>query len=356
MIDDLSLWFDSMQHFHFLRPYWLLIFVVIIYILRAFSMRDDSLAQWRDLMSTQILNNLTVSGNNNKWLSPKKMSLILSVPLCIALMGPTWKQQPSPFSENNAPLIIALDVSKTMEQGDVQPSRLLRAKQKIIELLELRGDSKTALIAFSGSAHVVMPITNDREMIRHFLDALSDKIMPLSGKLPETILPLAEKLLAKSEVPGTVLLVTDGATNNTVKAFEQFFDTHSAQLLVWAIGLEAAQLSDSSNTQNDDTQSDSAQNSDTNGYSDNQSAYTNSNNIIPLQLEPLKTLASKSGGHLQLMSNDDGDVKRVNNYIKNNIVIVDDNSRPWHDSGYPMVFVIAAIFLFWFRKGWTLQW
>ena len=223
MIDDIALFFDSMQHFHFLRPYWLLAFISIIYIIHTFSLRDDSLAQWRTLMSAQVLSHLTVTGNNNNWLSPQKMSLILSVPLCIVLMGPTWQQQPSPFSENNAPLIIALDVSKTMEQSDVQPSRLLRAKQKIIELLELRGDSKTALIAYAGSAHVVMPMTNDREMIRHFLDALDEKVMPVSGKLPETIIPLTENLLASYTVPGTVLLVGDGATSNTVNVFKKYF-------------------------------------------------------------------------------------------------------------------------------------
>lgn len=332
MIDELGFLLDSMQHFHFLRPYWLLAFVIIYYIIRAFSLRDDSLSQWRSLMSKQVLTHLTVSGNNNHWLSPQKMSLILALPLCIVLMGPTWQQQSSPFSENNAPLVIALDVSKTMEQGDVQPSRLLRAKQKVIELLELRGDSKTALIAFAGSAHVVMPITNDREMIRHFLDALSEKIMPVSGKLPETILPLANKLLASSSVPGTVLLIGDGATNNTVTSFNDFFATQSAQLIVWGIG-QSATAEQGINAQDEFI-----------------------TDVIPMQLEQLKALSSESDGRLVLMSNDNSDVKRVNNYIKHNIVIVDDNSRPWHDSGYPLVFVVAFIFLFWFRKGWTLQW
>jgi Ca-activated chloride channel family protein len=332
MIDELGFFFDSMQHFHFLRPYWLLAFVIIYYIIRAFSLRDDSLAQWRSLMSKQVLTHLTVSGNNNHWLSPQKMSLILALPLCIVLMGPTWQQQPSPFSENNAPLVIALDVSKTMEQGDVQPTRLLRAKQKVIELLELRGDSKTALIAFAGSAHVVMPITNDREMIRHFLDALSEKIMPVSGKLPETILPLANNLLASSAVPGTVLLIGDGASNNTVTAFKEFFATQSAQLIVWGIGQSTT--AEQSIIAQDELVT----------------------NVIPMQLEQLKALSSESDGRLVLMSNDNSDVKRVNNYIKHNLVIVDDNSRPWHDSGYPLVFVVAFIFLFWFRKGWTLQW
>jgi Ca-activated chloride channel family protein len=329
MIDDITLFFSNMQHFHFLRPYWLLAFIIVVYIIRAFTLRDDSLAQWRSLMSVQILSKLTVSGNNNNWLSPQKMSLILAVPLCIVLMGPTWQQQASPFSENNAPLIIALDVSKTMEQGDIQPSRLLRAKQKTIELLELRGDSKTALIAFAGSAHVVMPITNDREMIRHFLDALSEKIMPVSGKLPEAIIPLVDNLLSTTTVPGTVLLIGDGATSNTVTVFKDYFETQAAQLLVWGIG-KSSVLEGESDTLTTD--------------------------IIPLQLEQLKALSNESNGRLILMSSDNTDIKRVNNYIKHNLVIVDDNSRPWHDSGYPMVFVVAGIFLFWFRKGWTLQW
>jgi Ca-activated chloride channel family protein len=329
MIDDISMIFANLQHFHFLRPYWLLAFAVTFYIIRAFSLRDDSLAQWRSLMSTQMLAHLTVSGNNNNWLSPQKMSLILSIPLCIVLMGPTWQQQDSPFSENNAPLIIALDVSKTMEQGDVQPSRLLRAKQKIIELLELRGDSKTALIAFAGSAHVVMPITNDREMIRHFLDALDEKVMPVSGKLPENIIPLVDNLLSTTKIPGTVLLVGDGATSNTVSEFKDFFESKSVQLLVWAIG------------QSEQLETDNAE---------------SAVDIIPLQLEQLKALTKNTNGRLITMTNDNSDVSRVNNYIKHNIVIVDDNSRPWQDSGYPFVFIVAGIFLFWFRKGWTLQW
>ena len=329
MIDEIAFFFNSMQHFHFLRPYWLLLFVAIFYIIRAFSLRDDSLAQWRSLMSPQVLSNLTVSGNNDHWLSPQKMTLIIALPLCIVLMGPTWQQQPSPFSENNAPLIIALDVSTTMEQNDVQPSRLLRAKQKILELLELRGDSKTALLAFAGSAHVVMPMTNDREMIRHFLDPLNEQIMPVSGKLPETIIPIVENMLARDSVPGTVLLIGDGATSNTVNQFKDFFNKKSSQLLVWAIGSSADKQQDRDDQNNEN---------------------------IPMQLEQLKSLSSESNGRLVLMSNDNSDVARINNFIKYNLVIVDDNARPWHDSGYPLTFLVAIIFLFWFRKGWTLQW
>jgi len=319
----------QLQHFHFLRPYWLLVLVALFFILRVFSQRDDTLSLWRKVMSEKILNTLTVHGNTSSWLSPQKLSFIISLPLCLVLMGPTWQQQPSPFSENNAALVIALDVSQTMEQSDVQPNRLLRAKQKILQLLKVRGDTKTALVAFSGSAHVVMPITNDQQMIRHFLDSLSRKIMPVEGKLPQSVLPITKQLLSASSVPGTLLIVGDGASSETSLQFSKYFQANGAlshhQLIVWAIGKQSNQL-EADNT------------------------------IIPMQYEQLSALANQSNGRLVTMTVDEQDIAQVNRYIEHNLVIIDDESRPWLDSGYPLTFIIALLFLFWFRKGWTLQW
>ncbi|GAM75754.1 TPR domain protein in aerotolerance operon [Vibrio ishigakensis] len=66
------------------------------------------------------------------------------------MAGPTWKQETSPLFEDNSELIIALDVS--MQGQDLAPSRLVRAKQKISQLLEMRGDARSGLIIFGGSA------------------------------------------------------------------------------------------------------------------------------------------------------------------------------------------------------------
>jgi len=319
--------FATLQHFHFIRPYWLLMIVPIVFILRTIASNDDSLAIWRKSMSDEIIEELTVSGTSHRLLSPKHVSWLISFILVVILAGPSWQQQSSPFSQDNSALIIALDVSKTMQQSDLQPTRLIRAKQKIIDLLVLRGDTNTALIAFSGSAHIVMPITNDSEMIRLFLDVLAPQLMPTEGKLPQNILPLAGSLLSPTLVPGTVLLVGDGATSDTVAKFKQFFEVAPHQLVVWAIG-------DVNRINQQDA--DSA--------------------IIPMQLSQLNTLATESHGRIVTISHDKDDVHLVNSFINNNLTIVDDESRPWYDAGYPLVFLVAALFLLWFRKGWTLQW
>jgi Ca-activated chloride channel family protein len=319
--------FSTLQYFHFMRPYWLILVIPTYFILKSFSARDDTLTMWRKLMSVEIIARLTVKGNSTNIFTPIRLTWWLMFLLCIVLAGPTWQQKSSPFTQDDSVLVIAIDVSETMLQSDIQPSRLLRAKQKIIELLEVRGDANTALIAFSGTAHVVMPVTNDGDMIKHFLDALEPKIMPTSGKITHNILPLVDELLLPTNVPGTVLLVTDGITTESTNRFSSIFETRSHQLIVWAIG-------------------------DANRASNLEAG----SNIIPLQLEKLATLASESNGRVININHTKQDVEQVSRYINNHLTIVDDESRPWHDAGYPLVFVISALFLFWFRKGWTLQW
>lgn len=318
----------DLQHFHLLRPYWLLILIPLAVIVRAFSLQNDPLTLWKKLMSAEILQQLTIKGNIRDWISPTNLLAVLAIISCIILVGPTWQQQPSLFSEDKSALIIALDVSQSMDQNDIQPSRLLRAKQKILELLALRGDSNTALIAYAGSAHIVMPISKDREMIRHFIDSLDHHIIPKLGKLPQSVLPLTEQLLQTTQVSGSLVIVGDGATDETIASFSRYFNNKQHQLIVWAMGKPVQTL-------------DSAKKSP---------------EIIPMQLTKLAELAENSNGTLVVMSHDKKDVNRVNKLVTNNLILSDDNSQPWYDAGYPLVFLIAAVFLFWFRRGWTLQW
>ena len=266
----------AFQHFHFLRPYWIVLLPAFYLVIQAFKSRDDSLKIWKKLISKEILSHITISGSSKQLLTPQRLFTPLFVLVVLIAMGPTWKQQPSPFSENDSALIIALDVSETMLQSDVQPSRLLRAKQKIIELLEIRGDTKTALIAFTSTAHTVMPITNDREMIRHFLDVLEPDIMPRAGKLPESILPVASNLLNTTSVPGTILLITDGVGDNAIDKFSDFFDKANHQLIVWGIGNNNAESLDSS--------------------------------LVKLQTDKLKELSSQSDGRYVELAFDKQDV------------------------------------------------
>ena len=128
----------------------------------------------------------------------------------LALSGPTWKRQKTPFVQDETPLVVALDLSQSMNAIDVQPTRLQRAQQKIRDLLALRPGARTGLIAYAGSSHMVLPLTDDAKVIEMYLVSLETSLMPVVGKNPDKALKLADKMLAKETSAGTILFVTDG--------------------------------------------------------------------------------------------------------------------------------------------------
>ena len=95
--NDLFSLFASIQYFHLLRPYWLLMILPIVFILKTLASHDDSLAIWRNNMSPDILDKLTVTGSSHRLISPKRITWIISILLVFVLAGPSWQQQSSPF-------------------------------------------------------------------------------------------------------------------------------------------------------------------------------------------------------------------------------------------------------------------
>ena len=88
----------------------------------------------------------------------------------IGASGPTWSRVPDPFVAQTAPLVIVLKVTPSMDAPDVAPTRLERGKQKIRDLLDLRAGARTALVAYAGTAHRVVPLTEDADIMRPYLE------------------------------------------------------------------------------------------------------------------------------------------------------------------------------------------
>ncbi len=316
---------------HFLRPWWLVLLIPIVLLVFYSKPALESNSRWAEFIADHLFDALKVKGGHSHWFNPVNVGLVL-VSLCALLMaGPSWQRQVSPFVQDQAVLVIALDLSDTMSQKDIQPSRLVRAKQKISDLLALRGDARTGLIAYAGSAHQVIPLSNDASLIHQFLAAVDITMMPKSGKFPETILPLANQMLSDAAEPGTLLLIGDGIAPTTIDAFETFFDQQPYQLIVLGMGLTEPIVNDV-----DDQKFGGAH--------------------LALQENALKSLASSASGYYQKNTADKSDVQRINRLIEHHLALVDDDDRSWLDAGYFLLYPIAFMFLYWFRKGWTLNW
>ena len=84
-------------------------------------------------------------------------------------------------TRSRTPWCVVLDLSYSMKSADLAPSRLDRARQKILDLLAHRAEGQTGLIAYAGDAHIVTPLTDDTATIANLLPALSPDMMPVPG-------------------------------------------------------------------------------------------------------------------------------------------------------------------------------
>ena len=128
----------------------------------------------------------------------------------VALAGPTWERLPVPAFRSDEALVVALDLSRSMNAGDVEPSRLARAKLKLLDLLERRAAGQTALVVFSTHAFTVTPLTTDTRTISSLVSAVDTGIMPTQGGSVAAGLERAALLLEQTGLrQGDVLLITD---------------------------------------------------------------------------------------------------------------------------------------------------
>lgn len=203
---------EWMNSFHFLRPEWLAVIPAWLALVLWFrrSLRNDS--SWLRICDPLLMPFVVEGGAARRTGLFQALAAAGGVLALVALAGPVWRELPQPVFRGQSALVIALDVSTSMEVADVAPNRLVRARHKIVDLLGRRVDGQTALVAFAGDAFTVTPLTDDNRTIEALLSSVTPDIMPVPGTRTDRAIDRARHLLQQASAPrGRVLLVADGA-------------------------------------------------------------------------------------------------------------------------------------------------
>ena len=181
-------WHQMIDNFHFLRPWLLLALPLGILFLFLLRRQLAGNSNWQSVIDPQLLGYLMEKPGQVKKQRWRGLSLLLAwILACMAIAGPAWERSNQPVVKNQA-LIVVLDLSLSMYAEDQKPSRIINARHKIADLLAARKDGLTALIVYSGDAHIVAPLTDDTETIKTMLPALEPGIMPKFGSnLPSAL-------------------------------------------------------------------------------------------------------------------------------------------------------------------------
>ncbi len=326
--------------FHVLRPQWLWLLLAAPVIYLSFHVRDDVRARWKRYIDPELLDHLIVARKRHWRFRPIHMVCLLVLVGAVAIAGPTWKREQPPFTEDKAPLVIALDLSQTMDAIDLDPTRLERAKLKLRDLLKVRNGGRTALFVYAGTTHLVLPFTTDDALFDLYLSSLSTSLMPSSGKDTAKALHTIEDFLKDETVPGTILFVTDGIEPRALPALRQFTtqNENKTDILVMGVG----------------TSSGGPVRNAGSGFLTDKSGRRV---FTKLNVNALRSLNHLDIAATTLTLNDD-DIHWIQRRVQHHLQAVQqrDSKTRWIDEGYWLTIPIAAIAVFWFRKGWTVRW
>ena len=227
-----------MTEWTLLRPWFLLLFCLPLLLL-ALKWRDQRKGQ--SLISSRLLGYLGV----DPLLKPQDFSYLkLSLKLIvwalaiIAMAGPAHRQQ-SDLYEQDETWIWLMDVSQSMWADDTPPSRLIRSRYYLQQLLEQAQGRRIALIAFAGDAYVVSPPTDDADTLRYLLRELTPEVMPLQGSNPVAALQRGLSMLDQIRpAHGRLLLISDDISTEQSAKMQSLLAAHDWPLDVLAVGSE----------------------------------------------------------------------------------------------------------------------
>ena len=223
--------------FHFLRPWWLLALLPALLLALRCVRAGSRPSAWSRAIDPALLTALLrEGGSGGSRVALGLLGLGWTVAV-LGLAGPAWERLPEPVHRRGDALVVALDLSLSMQSQDLAPSRLARARFKLNDLLATRRDAYTALLAWAGDAHVVTPLSDDVATIEAMLPVLEPGIMPEPGSDPVAAVARAKELLAGAGMAnGRILLVADALTPEQGQRIGELLSGSGIGLSVLAVG------------------------------------------------------------------------------------------------------------------------
>jgi len=326
--------------FHWIRPEWLFAIPVLVLLAVLLARGKLGSGNWQavidPVLMPYVLSRDPGRGTDHRWW----LMGLGGVIALVALAGPAWQRIEQPVFRAEQALVVALDLSRSMDAQDVAPSRLLRAKLKILDMLDRRQSGQTALVVYSANAFTVTPLTTDTDTIASLVNSLDTDIMPSRGSYPEVAIAKGRQLLDQAKAGyGEVLLITDGGSSPAALNVAKELKAAGYALSILGVGTtEGAPIPRV-----------------TGGFvTDNRGQIA----VPRLEERGLRTLAGAGGGHYSRISADDRDLDiLLSGEISGAGAAMSDDALAtdrWQEEGPWLLLLLLPLAALAFRRGWVL--
>jgi len=328
--------------FHLQHPYWLWALLPLSLLLWLLLKPSQHNNPWKKVVDAHLLPLLMMGGGGQISRLPIILLAIAWLLGVLALADPVWEKQPRPLFQTQQARVIVLDLSRSMYTTDIKPSRLVRARFKLLDVLTLTEETETGLVVFAGDAFVVSPLTRDAKTINNLITALEPSIMPIQGSRADLGLEKAAELLAQAGVAkGEILLIADGFDDQQTIEVAKMLQTKGYTLSVLGVGTAKGGVLRGSRGEILHTRT---------GESVN----------VTFDSEAMQRLATAGGGRYSTLTSGDDDLNHllpsgINPLNHNETEATDQKSDSWKSEGPYLVLLLLPLAALAFRRGWLLS-
>lgn len=322
---------------HWLRPLWLLALPLLGWLLWQLWHREKRSGRWQLLLPALMQQALLSSGRGQRYRGAWLLLGLAWLLAVLILLGPSWQRVEHSRIKRADPLVVVLDLTPAMLAADLPPSRLEQSRRKLQDLLKAREEAQTALLVYAGSAHTVVPLSDDLMTSRNLLQALQPSIMPESGQRADLGVARAVELLQQGgAASGRILLLTSQLSSEEQEGIAKALRGEPVRLDILGVGTAAgAPIA-----------------LEGGGFLKDAAGAI----VIPrLQSSSLARLATDQGGRYASLSLDDADLQRLQ--LLDSPDSLREEGDPailalWSDQGYWLLVPLLLLAACAGRRGW----
>lgn len=135
--------------------------------------------------------------------------------IAVGLMGPQSIHARDSAQLEGIDIVLTLDLSLSMQAGDIQPNRFRATQQVVDDFVHRRPNDRMGAVVFGRDAYTLMPLTTDKEALRGAISELELGMVDGRGTAIGNAVGTALNRLRDSEAESrVVILLTDGDSNS----------------------------------------------------------------------------------------------------------------------------------------------
>ncbi len=222
----------------FANPQYLILLVALPVAIAVVYWAAQNRSQMLDRIgSPELVRRLTANVNARGRMVARSLTIAALGLAILALARPQWGENIQIVEREGAQIIVALDISRSMLAEDVKPSRLVRAKLEIADMMQrLQGD-EIGLVLFSGAAFLQFPLTFDYSTARNFIEHANTEMITRQGTNIAAAIGIASLSFNNELISQRVIVIITDGENQDGDAVAAARAAADDGILIYTIGV-----------------------------------------------------------------------------------------------------------------------